>query len=154
MSKTEEALKKVRSNIKNNRYDKLSPEESNLVRREYAIRISFPSQSNWNFENEEMTLVAVGYSRIVIGDYGAYVEFAPDQIQHQNIENAFLGKPNRSIKYVWMQTKDDALTKVYWQKKRVAYADYKPGMYYISVKDLYLNGECLYSGRDIGELDD
>lgn len=149
--KTLDALNKVERNIKNNDYIKLSQEESDLVRTVYASRISIPEHSDFRFENEEGTLIALGFSRIVVGDYGAYLEFSSEQIQLNNIENAFLGKPNRPVKYIWMQTKDDTLTKVYWQKKRVSYADYKPGFYYVSPGDLYLNGECLYSGEDRGD---
>jgi len=144
---TVSALNKVEQNIKNGSYDRLSQAESDLVRAAYASTICFPSTSDLRFENEEGTLIAVGYERIVIGDYGAYVEFSKEQIQLNNIENKFFGKPTRPVKYIWMQTKDDTLTKVYLQKRSVSYADYKPKMYYASVKDLFLNGECIYTGE-------
>ena len=38
----------------------------------------------------------------------------------------------KNVKYVWMTIADGSNIKIYKQKKRVAYADYKSGFYYIS----------------------
>jgi len=85
------------------------------------------------------TRICEGYKRIVIGDYGAFVEIAPEQIckevlhckpgQEYRYENA---RYATHAKYLWLTAKDHSDCKIYLQKKRVAYADYMPGMYYIS----------------------
>lgn len=85
------------------------------------------------------TQIATGYQRIVIGDYGAFVEIAPGQI----CKDALRCKPGQeyryaeerfaaNIKYLWLTTKDRSDCKIYFQKKGVNYADYVPGMFYIS----------------------
>ena len=90
------------------------------------------------------TLLSRGYKRIVIGDYGAFVEITPEQIQ----KDALQCKPGQEyrfqderfsqyIKYLWLTAKDKSDCKIYLQKKTVKYADYIPGMYYISPYELY-----------------
>lgn len=85
------------------------------------------------------TLIAMGYRRIVIGDYGAFIECSPEQVCKFNLHC----KPgqeyrihderfSRNAKYHWLTAKDRSDCKIYLQQKTVAYADYIPGMYYIS----------------------
>lgn len=84
------------------------------------------------------TLICCGYNRIVIGDYGAFIEILPEQAckdnyivqpgQEYRINNP---KYSNNVKYNWL-TIEDSDIKIYEQKKGVSYADYKPGMYYIS----------------------
>lgn len=89
------------------------------------------------------TLIARGYTRIVIGDYGAFVEISPDQIVENNLK-CKEGQEYRitdprfaaNVKYRWLTSKDRANCKVYEQVKTVEYADYRPGMYYISPYEL------------------
>lgn len=94
------------------------------------------------------TILCNGYNRIVIGDYGAFVEISPGQIR----EEVLRCKPGqeyryqderftRNVKYVWLTAKDRSYCKIYLQKKTVDYADYVPGMYYISVYEVYKNKE-------------
>lgn len=94
------------------------------------------------------TLIASGYRRIVIGDYGAFVEFTKDQIK----TDVLRVKPGQEyrvtdpqfkdrVKYHWLTAKDTSGVKVYYQQKTVAYADYLPGMYYISPYELCLQSE-------------
>ena len=64
-------------------------------------------------ETRSGTVIASGYNRIVIGDYGAFVE------------------------YLWLTADDDSDVKVYDQKRSVEYADYKPGMLYVSVYEVF-----------------
>lgn len=84
--------------------------------------------------------ISNGYNRIVIGDYGAYVEIMPDDIVHENIrvkpgqeyrdnDARYSGK----VKYSWLTLRDDSDVKIYFQKKSVGYADYVQGRYYVSV---------------------
>lgn len=82
------------------------------------------------------------YRRIVIGDYGAFIEFespavgskfiiAPGQEYRVNDE-----RYSKNVKYVWLTTSDGSGVKIYRQKKGVTYADYLPGMYYVSVHEV------------------
>ena len=82
------------------------------------------------------------YRRIVIGDYGAFIEFespavgskfiiAPGQEYRVNDE-----RYSKNVKYVWLTTSDGSGVKIYHQKKGVTYADYLPGMYYVSVHEV------------------
>lgn len=80
-----------------------------------------------------------GYDRIVIGDYGAFVEISPEYILQNNL-CCKVGQEYRitderyakNVKYLWLTAADNSDCKIYLQKKQVDYADYVPGMYYIS----------------------
>lgn len=89
------------------------------------------------------TLLCQGYNRIVIGDYGAFVEIAPDLICKEVLRckpgQEFRYMDERfaeNVKYIWLTAKDRSGCKIYLQKKKVSYADYVPGMYYISVYEV------------------
>ena len=89
------------------------------------------------------SLLCSGYGRIVVGDYGAFIEFSPDQAQ----ERSFIVKPgqeyrindpkySKHVKYEWLTIDDGSDIKIYKQKRTVSYADYKAGMYYVSVHEV------------------
>lgn len=94
---------------------------------------------NCNIYSKGGTLIATGYNRVVIGDYGAFVEFDKTQVIKQNIK-VKVGQEYRyndkqyseNVKYLWLTAKDNSDCKIYFQKKTVNYADYKEGMFYIS----------------------
>ena len=85
------------------------------------------------------TVVCSGYTRIVVGDYGAFIEFDEEQAnidkyiiapgQEYRVDNP---RYSKNVKYIWMTIPDGSNIKIYKQKKKVAYADYKSGMFYIS----------------------
>ena len=83
-------------------------------------------------------LICTGYDRIVIGDYGAFIEFSAEQA-NRNIYKIKEGQEYRvnnprymyNVKYNWLTIADTDI-KIYEQKKTVTYADYKAGKYYIS----------------------
>lgn len=86
------------------------------------------------------TKVTTGYKRIVIGDYGAYVEFEDEGGFVVKAGQEYrINDPNFSkrVKYVWLTTRDTSDVKIYLQKKKVSYADYKPRKYYVSVHEVY-----------------
>lgn len=122
-------------------YAKLSPEESELIRIDYQTRLYLPITGNaiTQFYTKAGTHIATGYARVVIGDYGPYIEFSSDQIRHDVIMQKYPGEPSRPVKYIWKQAKDQTQVKVYEQRATVSYADYKVGMYYISPADLVTN---------------
>ena len=88
------------------------------------------------------SLLCTDYDRIVVGDYGAFVEFSPQQAEEQS----FIIAPGQAyrindpkyanhVKYEWFTIDDGSGIKIYRQKRTVTYADYKPGMYYVSVHE-------------------
>lgn len=88
------------------------------------------------------TLICSSYDTIVIGDYGAYIEFSSEQANKGSFMVASgqeyrLEERYKNCKYIWLTTKDDSGVKIYYQKHPVSYADYKVGKYYISVREVY-----------------
>lgn len=105
---------------------------------------------------------AVGYSRIVYGDHGPYVEFHKINIRKE-LYNIYGGKfdlshvpPNSKYYYYWLKVRGSAV-KIYYQLKTVAnlqnapkradgkphrffrkegYADYKVDMLYVDPYDM------------------
>jgi len=91
------------------------------------------------FFNHSGKLVARGYTRIVIGKRGPYVEFTREQIQWDSFyvpkEHKYRWIDARAY-YIEHRTLDESNTMLYYQKRTVAYADYKIGMAYIAPTDL------------------
>lgn len=90
------------------------------------------------------SVICSGYERIVVGDYGAFVEFSkgannivikPGQEYRINDE-----RYSKNVKYLWLTIDDKSDVKIYYQKRTVAYADYVPGKYYVSVHEVYKKG--------------
>lgn len=88
-------------------------------------------------------LIAYCYDRIVIGDYGAFIEFSEASAR----QAAFIVAPgqeyrinderySKNVKYIWLTVNDGSKIKIYYQKKPVLYADYKPNKYYVSVHEV------------------
>lgn len=84
--------------------------------------------------------IAEGYSRIVIGDYGALVEILPEQVVHENVRvkpgqeyRDTNPKYSGSVTFSWLTAKDDSDIKIQFQKKTVGHTDMVPGRYYVSV---------------------
>jgi hypothetical protein len=131
----------------NNFYRPLKPEDSELIRADYAKRTLIPLIGNLEqkFYSKSGTLLATGYERVVIGDYGAYVEFSAHHINKLSIADKFFrGEAKPYQKYWWMESCDSDKVKIYEQIRPVTYADYKPGMFYISPQELFIDGECIY----------
>jgi len=86
-------------------------------------------------------LVAVGFTRIVVGDRGPYVEFLEGQVAMCNLripqEEAWR-MDSETAYYTELRSKCRAHVMVYLQRRRVAYADYVPGMFYISPFELVM----------------
>ena len=88
------------------------------------------------------TQICNGYDRIVVGDYGAFIEFSKEQIssnfviqkgQEYRVNDE---KYKKNVKYIWLTIDDNSGIKIYLQKRKVSYADYKPKKYYISVHEV------------------
>lgn len=123
------------------KYKKLNSELSKEVRDKYLINlpeIDNPGDGK-KIYSLSGTLIADGYNEIVIGDYGAFIEFDKEQAIKENIkvkkgQEYRINDPNynKNVKYYWLTAKDDSDVKIYYQRRTVSYADYIPGMFYVS----------------------
>lgn len=86
-------------------------------------------------------LICSDYERVVVGDYGAYLEFTEEQLQvsltvphnqRWRLDEEYIREKELSLKYIWYEFNG---IKVYHQLDTVKYADYKPNRYYVSVLD-------------------
>ena len=131
------------------KYRKLKQSLSEEVRQKYLDNL--PSQLNINGDTNfkihslNNTLISSGYNRIVIGDYGAFIEFDKSQVIKSNLkvksgqEYRFNNpKYSENVKYYWLTPNDLSDMKIYLQKKTVSYADYLPDMYYVSPYEILL----------------
>ena len=84
-------------------------------------------------------LLCYTYDRIVIGDYGAFIEFSkpalPLECMPGQEYRMYDSRYKDKVKYDWLTT-EKHITKVYHQKRTVKYADYKVGKYYVSVHEV------------------
>ena len=78
-------------------------------------------------------LIANGYTRVVIGGRGPYIEFDKKQII---IDNFYYVHYPKHVYYQEFRSKCLSNTKLYYQEKLVNYADYKIGKLYISPFEL------------------
>ncbi len=128
------------------KYKKLSNKLSNIAQNIYADTIpafllSFDKTKSLYTLNG--SLICNGYDRIVIGDYGAYIEFSSEQA-NKDLFTVAAGQEYRidnlryaNVKYAWLTINDESQIKIYYQKNTVSYADYKPQYYYVSVYEVY-----------------
>ena len=125
------------------KYKKLPEDVSESARVEYLriipSKIKIDGCDNQYLYSKSNTLIATGYDRIVIGDYGAFIEIDPSQMVHGNFKvkegeeyRIYDEKYNKNVKYYWFTPTDDSNMKIYYQQRTVVYADYKPNKYYIS----------------------
>ena len=121
---------------------------------EDRLRIPVEGNNHTRFETSTGLHVATGYTRIVLGGRGPYIEFNSDQIILGNIhvpenERDRLKEPKRSYVYYFeWRTNDEANVKVYEQMKTVDYADYKIGLLYISPFNLFVDGQPVITKLD------
>lgn len=131
------------------KYKKLPSELSKNVRKEYLKSIPNILKLDGDLEfkifSNEGTLISNGYNRIVIGDYGAFIEFDNEQVVKENIKvksgqeyRIYDEKYCDNVKYFWLTAKDNSDIKIYYQQKTVTYADYIPNVYYISPYEIKL----------------
>ena len=86
-------------------------------------------------------LLLTGYTRVVIGGRGPYVEFINTDIVFSNIHiptNQKYRFNNPNVYYLEYRSNDASNVKIYYQLKTVNYADYRINYGYISPFDLYL----------------
>lgn len=123
-------------------YKKLPESLSNIVQSVYASTLPEFLNHHQPLYTLNGTCICNDFERIVIGDYGAYVEYSPAQANKDNYIIApgqeYRLEPRYSnVKYIWLTISDDSDIKIYYQKHPVTYADYKPEYYYVSVYEVY-----------------
>ena len=108
------------------------------TRYEDRLRVPIEGNDHTRFETSTGLHVATGYTRIVIGGRGPYIEFLPGQLIWENLHIPEEQKHRKGHSWedqtnrVEWRTKDASRVKVYEQNRRVAYADYRIGLLYIS----------------------
>ncbi len=92
------------------------------------------------FSTRNGLLVATGYTRIIIGGRGPYIEFSDDQIHKNSIyipdKEKWRLSSNVAFYHEWRTTQD--YVKFYYQIQTVDYADYRIGFWYVSPFDLQI----------------
>lgn len=136
----QERVARLLSKTSMNTYKPLPAEESRAVRAIYAAQLPqiLLEEGPLNFFTPKGSLLATGYERIVIGDYGAYIECAPEHIVRENIQLKWPGEPSRPIKYLWWRPIDGSAVKLYEQRGTVSYADYKVGCWYFAPSEVII----------------
>ena len=130
--------------LDNPTYKKLDEDLSREVRIAYK---TFSNQLNLNpnlpIFAKDGTKIAEGFERIVIGDYGAYIEYDLSQVPKDMKYVYEKGEEYRidpywrkKVKYIWY-TIPTADIKIYWQLRTVSYADYKVKKFYVSPYEIY-----------------
>jgi hypothetical protein len=109
----------------------------------------FPEREGVEFFTYSGTLIARGYTRVVFGGRGPYVEFSTEQIVQAalvvpELERWRFTSSNPHFYYWEYRSNDPSNVKVYLQRRLVDYADYRVGMWYISPFELHT--------REYGEL--
>jgi len=99
-------------------------------------RYEYVGDCNANVRTESGVLIADGFSKIVHGERGAYVEFWPQQVHRDKLEVPENAKWRltrlNEVFYTEYCVVGEPYVKVYFQLKCVDYANYKVGMWYIS----------------------
>lgn len=136
MKKVLDFIEKITKEYK---YKRLPEDKSKLARDWYTKNIpSFldVNGSNTTLYSLDGTVLCHEYKRIVVGDYGAFIEFDISQSINFKVtpgqEYRTLKEFKNNVKYLWYTCKDNSNCKIYQQIRTVSYADYLPGMCYIS----------------------
>ena len=107
-----------------------------MKRRTYSERLTINIDGNdfTKFYTKDGLLVAIGYTRVVIGGRGPYIEFEDKHIVKDNfhIPKHAEYKLSQSMSYYHeYRSNDGCFVKAYYQQMGVSYADYKVGKWYI-----------------------
>lgn len=122
-----------------------------VTQSEYIERLKLPIEGNSQtiFKDKFGTIIAQGYIRIVIGDRGPYVEFAPIQLHGEIIylpQDQQWRVTSKNAYYIEYRTLNSNI-KIYYQLKLVDYADYLIKMCYISPFELYVDNQVLITRK-------
>jgi len=94
----------------------------------------------WLFSHALGQAFSTGFTRIVVGDRGPYIEFSEDQVVREHLEvpadQAYRLTPRWHGRVFYEEYRTEHGVMVYKQLRTVSYADYKVGMYYVSPWDV------------------
>lgn len=99
---------------------------------ESRLKISIHGDARKNLYTKSGQLLISGYTRIVIGDRGPYVECELSQLNNEVLRES----SQKHYYYLELRSVPDDV-KVYVQAKCVDYADYVPGLCYVSPFELF-----------------
>lgn len=129
------------------RYDTLDEKESEFIRalfkKEFESKMGFTTDEKAKLflDSDGMAPLCRDMERFVVGDHGVYAEFSPDDLLVEL--EVMKGKEYKrtsdyanKVKYFDMNPVGYPKTLIYDQQRGVKYADYKPGMLYVSPYDL------------------
>ena len=134
-------LKELGFDFTNPTYKKLDKTLSGQVREVYRRYVdTLHLDRNKPLYTHDGQKIANGFERIVVGDYGAYIEYDLSQVP-QGIRyvlekgQEYRVQPywRKRVKYIWYtMPNSNPHIKIYWQLRTVSYADYLPKKFYIS----------------------
>lgn len=140
----EELINFIQENIKIGTYIPLNKIESKIIRNYYLEELNFELKKDVEiFDLITGIKIASGYDRIVVGDYGPYLEINSNQIEFDNLyikQNQswrLNSEKFKNVKYYWYEIAENS-AKIYYQISTVKYADYKVGYYYVSPYEIKL----------------
>jgi len=146
-------ITKVKKRLAAGTYRPLGKRDSALIRDFYAERAEkegfpiFPKGPR-RVLLRDGSVLATRYERIVVGDFGPYLEFRPEHVVAElTVKNGegwrlTKGLENRKfypLKYEWWETQLGDM--VYKQRGTVKYADYRVGMMYVGLQCVNLESE-------------
>lgn len=122
-------LKDLEAKRKRGIYKILTGKERKLVRKHYSSQINLNFSQKKKIYDLDGNLISNSFTKLVIGDHGAYLEFDSIVDSIKTKPGQEWRKNNLYTKYEWLQTPNG--TKIYKQKSKVKYANYKVGNYYV-----------------------
>jgi len=132
-------LSKIRDRtLKGNKffYKPLPPHESWVIRRYYADHVpKLDLQSPFYIGKTKIAEIG---SRVVVGDYGAYLELC--SVIEDSLFPKFARDLRPNMKYRWMCARGYPQSKIYYQLRTVDYADYVVGRWYVNPEDVNQDG--------------
>lgn len=119
-------------------YRKLPEQEGKWAREFYRLNVPEwcikPSQSLYT---KEWTKFTIGFTRLVIGDYGPFIEFSKEQIRREVIQKTDIDRLS-----IWKYTvKDKSNIRINYIKRKVDYINYKLEMFYVSPFEVEVRGD-------------
>lgn len=146
----EKMLKRQEKLASEYKYKAFAPLLSLMQRKEYEENLPqiFLNREDSPLYSLDGVLLAKKWDRIVIGDYGAFIEIADEDVVKENVkvkrgEEYRINDEHYSkrVKYFWYVPINGYPTKIYFQQKTVTYADYQPGKWYASPYEVYVKEE-------------
>lgn len=93
------------------------------------------------FKTRSGMVLAYGYSRVVVGERGPYIEFSKEDLLEGGFkipDECLWRQTYPKAFYIEHRTVDSAFVMIYEQLKPVTYADYRVGMFYVSPSDVIM----------------